>query len=350
MKNIIRKLHLIIGLLSGLIVFVVSITGCIYSFEEEFRGALYKQQLSVTPQKNRISISALIDTVKNKHHLEIKNIRIKNDPTSSIEFQLKDKTFFYINPYTAEYLGTINKEKDLFGICLQIHRSLYLGDAGKWITGISALLFLTMLISGIILWWPRKNAPKRLAYWFKSQASKKRKTFDLHRVLGFYASFILIFVVLTGLIWSFKWAENTMYWLSGSKKEERQKVQSKENLVNTFSLDSVLSDLKKNTKKAADCFISFPEDKKGNYRISFRSDDGRFFKHSDQFFIDQYSGKVLKAKTFDKAQTGDKLKAANYDIHTGKALGIMGQIIVFIAGLISASLPITGFLIWKNKR
>ncbi|MBZ4044583.1 PepSY domain-containing protein [Flavobacterium hibisci] len=43
----------------------------------------------------------------------------------------------------------------------------------------------------------------------------------------------------------------------------------------------------------------------------------------------------------------------NYDLHVGSILGFPGKVLAFIASLVSASLLVTGFLIWwgrKNKK
>lgn len=352
MKNLIRKIHLIAGLTIGSIVFIVATTGCFYAFEEEFRNILYKNELVIKAESIQKTFEELIKIVKTNFPKEkIKNIKIKKDATSSIEFILKNKKSVFVNPYSGKIIGTINKENDFFGIVLQLHRSLFLGDVGKIITGTSALLFIVMLITGIIIWWPRNKEVLKQSLWIKPNASFKRKTLDWHRAFGFYASWILIFTSLTGIIWSFKWAENTMYWMTNSKKEERKEFHS-EHLsdTNTISVDGILNKVEKYQMASKECFIAMPEDSTGVYRITFRYDDGGFYKKMDQLFLDQYTGKIINTKLFNEAQLGDKLKSTNYDIHTGKAFGFIGQLIIFFASLIAASLPITGFLIWKNKR
>lgn len=352
MKNWVRKIHLIAGLIIGLIVFIVATTGCLYAFEEEFRNILYKNELDIKAENNHKPVAELIKTVKTNYPKEkIKNIKIKQDATSSIEFIFKNKKSVFVNPYSGNIIGAINKENDFFGIVLQLHRSLFLGDVGKIITGTSALVFILMLITGIIIWWPRNKEVLKQSLSIKPNASFKRKTLDWHRALGFYASWIIIFTALTGIIWSFKWAENTMYWMTNSKKEERKEFHSEPlSDSTTISIDSVLKKVENYQLTSKECFIAMPEDSAGVYRITFRYDNGGFYKRADQFFLDQYSGKIIKAKLFKDAQLGDKLKSINYDIHTGKAFGFTGQLIVFFASLIAASLPITGFLIWKNKR
>ena len=350
-KRIFFQLHLLLGLTSGAVVFVVSTTGAIYAFEEEFRAILYQDVLFVKQEGNRKPIAELIKSAKAEFPKPgVKNIRIQSNPESSVEIILKNKQSVLVNPYTGKVLGSFNKENDFFGIVLQLHRSLCLGDTGKIITGTSATIFIFMLMSGIILWWPQNKALLKQKLTIKRNAPSKKRTYDLHSVFGFYASWIIIFTALTGIVWSFKWAENTMYWINHSKKEERKYHSEYIADSNRISIDQVLENSTSLYKQSNECFINVPEDSIGVYRITFRYDDGGFYKKSDQLFFDQYSGELLKAHLFETSSQGDKLKGTNYAIHTGKVFGLTGQFIVFFAALISASLPVTGFLMWKGKR
>lgn len=350
-KRLFFQLHLLLGLTSGAVVFIVSTTGAIYAFEEEWRALLYHDVLSVKEEGIRKPISELLKNAKAEFPKPgVKNIRIQTNPERSIEVILKNKQSVLINPYSGKVLGSFDKENDFFGIVLQLHRSLCLGDTGKIITGTSATIFIFMLISGIVLWWPKNKALLTQKLTIKRNAPSKKRTYDLHSVLGFYASWILIFTALTGIVWSFKWAENTMYWLNHSKKEERKYHSEYIADSKRISIDQLLENALPLYKRSSECFINFPEDSIGVYRITFRYDDGGFYKKTDQLFYDQYSGKLLKARLFETASQGDKLKGTNYAIHTGKVFGLTGQLMVFFAALISASLPITGFLMWKSKR
>jgi uncharacterized iron-regulated membrane protein len=51
-----------------------------------------------------------------------------------------------------------------------------------------------------------------------------------------------------------------------------------------------------------------------------------------------------------KFPIGERLVEMNYDIHVGAIGGLTGKIIAFIASLVCASLPVTGFIIWWGKR
>jgi uncharacterized iron-regulated membrane protein len=79
-----------------------------------------------------------------------------------------------------------------------IHWSFLLKqDWGTYVVGIPVIIFVIMLITGIVLWWPKNKAARkqRFAFKWKNIKSWKRKNYDLHNVLGFYASiFALIFL------------------------------------------------------------------------------------------------------------------------------------------------------------
>lgn len=349
-RKALRYLHLWLGLASGLVVLIVSITGCLYAFEKEIKSIAYKDILFVEKGVNRQSLDKLTSVVKGEYKKSgIKNIFILEDSAASIQFNLKNKLSVFVNPYTGEITGTIHQDNSFFGTILQLHRSLLLGEFGKKITGVSAFIFFFMIISGIILWWPKQKF-SRQKFLLKRNVNPKRLNYDLHSVLGFYASWILIFMVVTGLIWSFKWVEGSMYALVGSKKEKKQ-YHSTYSDSSSFSLEKTISFCQQEFPEHKEIFIVLPEDSLGSYRFNLRNNRGAgFYKDQHQLFFDQYSGNIIKKQLFKETQTGDKLKALNYDIHTGKIFGLTGQFFVFFASLISASLPITGFIMWRNKR
>lgn len=81
---------------------------------------------------------------------------------------------------------------------------------------------------------------------------------------------------------------------------------------------------------------------------------GQFYR-SKSYTFDQYTLKPIKRKdayamSYEQASFGQKLRKMNYDIHVGSVLGFPGKVMAFLASLIGASLPVTGFLVWWGKR
>lgn len=347
-KNLLRKLHLILGLASGLVVFSVAVTGCIYAFEEQIRSVIYQDEFYHDCKSDHKVLAEIVEAVKQKYpEQKLKTIIIPEEKDANVLVVLKNRIIVYVNPENTEIAGTLNRETEFFEVVLKLHRSLLLGDAGKLITGTSALIFLFMIISGIVLWWPKnkKSFSKKLK--LRLYSGKKRRNYDLHSVLGFYASWILIFSVITGLVFSFKWFEKAMYFAVGSKKEEKTFRSEYVQAQKKSDPGLIISDLQIQYPHC-ELTLVFPGDSLGAYRASI-TEKGGFLKKQHHFFFDQYSGKPVGQELFAEQNLGEKLRATNYNIHTGKVLGLTGQFIVFFAGLVAASLPVTGFMIWYRR-
>ncbi|MES2520431.1 MAG: PepSY-associated TM helix domain-containing protein [Bacteroidota bacterium] len=374
-KKINHIIHLWLGLSSGLIVTIISITGCIYVFEDELKLFFFKDKIYVDVpfggHKKPISeLYKIAQATVGKEH-PIQNIEIPIEANRSVTFRptikrnSKAYTYFgeleyfkmvYMNPYTGKVIANEDVKFEFFRIVLALHRNLLLRkEIGSLITGIAVLIFVIILISGIVLWLPQNVAAlkRRLSFQWKYTTKWKRKNYDLHNILGFYSSFFLLVIALTGLTWSFDWVENSVAWVTnaGAKTKKLKPVLS-DTLQPTrkvLPLDRMYSQVVKQNQNAEMFSINIPKEKKGVVNFWVYENEQLNYNRT-QYQFDQYSAKLLMTNTFGDKNNGDKLKAMNYDIHTGRILSLSGKIIAFLASLISATLPITGFLIWLGKR
>lgn len=379
-KKWFAKLHLWLGLSVGLIVFIVSLTGTMYIFKDEIQNQLRKDAMYVkseTITQQPLSIETLKEKVSLELHekFPVSSVEIPLDKNKSYEFlyyekdkkawnyfdEVKINTSVYVNPYNGQILGIYNEKYDIFPILKSIHWSLLLkNEWGKYIVGIPTVLFIVMLITGIILWWPKnRNARKgRYRFNWKNVKTWKRKNYDLHNILGFYASFIALLLSLTGIYFAYPWVKNVFnITLSGTFELQKEKeVSSPDSLLSKNS--SVYSITAQETKKlyAGSASFKIPlngKTKKGkelkNIPVTVYGKEGRFAVRN-QLIFDKHSGKLLLNTPHQKLTAAEKYANANYDIHTGSYFGLLGKIIWFLAGIICTSLPVTGFLIWWGKR
>ena len=353
LKKTIRQLHLWVGLITGLVVLIVALTGCVYAFEEECRHRLHPELYQAAGRKlvDAMPILKAKELVEKTYtHKQVKLVIINPTHPSNLQFNLKTKEQIFVSPDATSIVGMLDVEHDLFGWALRLHRSLGLGDAGKWITGISALLFLFMLITGIVLWWPKHSRFKRSHFRIDSGTGKTRRLLDLHRIPGFYASFILIVMAGTGLVWSFKWFEKTMYALSFSRPEPKKEFHSVPKDAKSESpIDAIAWAVQKQYPTAKRIVLNFGEKETDALKVSVETGQKGLIRCYDGFVFDKFSGTLLQVTLHEQRSTGEKLKGSNYQFHTGKVLGLTGQWLVFLAGLVAASLPISGFILWRRK-
>lgn len=362
------QLHLWLGLISGIVVFIVCITGCLYAFKDEIKDTTQPWRF-VAPESVPMLLPEEILKIANNH-------TGRTVPTAITYGEAADAVFVdymdfktasctvYINPYTGEVIHSIQKEpgeSDFFSFVLKGHRTLWIpGKAGKMIVGYSILIFVVTLLTGLVLWYPRKWNKKAALrnFTLKIKAPFARVNYDLHNVLGGYAAIVLIILSLTGLVWSFSWFSKAAYYVTSGGKELKPYVLPKSDTRHIAEgkagLNVLFGQLKKDSPDATTFYFALPQKKESVIRVSVVHERGSYYK-TDNLFFDQYTlaplqGSGAYAGKYTEASAADKLRRMNLEIHDGRILGIFGKILVFICALIGASLPVTGFIIWFRKK
>lgn len=368
-KKIAGKIHLWLGLASGLVVFVIGLTGCILAFEEEICGLLNygvfqkaeKKGQAFAPPSAVFSVadSALAGKrIARKYYtMYPRNERVNAlwalDSTRQYHAVLQD-------PYTAHVISRYQYKTSFFAVVLHIHISLGLGEPGTQVVKYATLIFVLLMITGIILWKPASKKGYRQRFTIKWNAKAKRLNYDLHNVLGFYMAWVAIFIALTGLVWSFEWMNNSVQWIAnGGKTIAAKKTALQSDTTGMAgktgaSYYAMADSLFNEHLEKADAIYAIrvyqPSSPVDALRFTIETRKGSSYARADEYLYDQYNGKLLAYRSFADLNNGEKLRRMNYYIHVGSIGGITGKALAFFASLIAASLPVTGFIIWRGRK
>lgn len=360
MKQIISKIHFWLGLICAPVLIFVCLTGSVIVFADEIMNISAGDAKYVPEVKaSKIPTEQLLKKLNGKFPKRKKPYYIVTykDSTRSVRCNMYSKKkglrMVYVDPYTGEVLkddGTIN----FFYITAHLHNSLMLRKTGEWIIDISVLIFLILIISGIILWWPKswQKKHRNAAFKIKLNATWKRLNRDLHIVLGFYASAVLLVLCTTGLIIAFKpFSAFTQNTFGGDPDHSWKKELPKLNSLAPQSYplnDAIYDALKKHPEKDELQVYTYLLDKEGYYSFTASDHIGLKSAYSPEYnIINRYSGKEINLP--DKAIKTERIENMFWSIHMGTYWGIIGKIIVFLGGLIGTSLPVTGIYIWWNR-
>ncbi|MGR3857643.1 PepSY-associated TM helix domain-containing protein [Chryseobacterium indologenes] len=373
-RKIAYQLHLWLGLTSGLIVVIMAATGCILAFEEELKHIVHPNRYYVENiGRNKLSLAELTEKAEKAlpEGLKVKRVVMPSGPSRTYVFRTLKMdneawTYWgtylyyyriYVDPYTGKVQEVEDAKKDFFEIVLDLHRSLLLGEKiGKTITGYSTLIFAIILLSGLVIWYPRKMSKAMLKgmFFIKTSANWKRINYDVHNVLGFYAVIPLLLISYSALIWSFEdvdqWVKNTLNGNIPTEKKVKSTIPSEEFSNRENILNLIGNTMERGLKDKKSALVNFPRSEEGTYYAELTY-DGRQYRN-EHFNFDQYSGEVLKSQSYKNKNIGygTALRERNYDLHTGSMLGLTTRIIYFLAAVIALSLPITGFIIYLNKK
>lgn len=374
LKYISLQLHIWLGAISGLIVFIVCITGAIWAIginnwlgtNDEPKIEQAKDATILKPSVFIEKATATLDTIP------ISNIYYEQELAVKVSAYTDNGNIsFKYNPYSGDLISTRNFDYDNYELSFWDymrwgHRALWLPwDVGRVIVNYGTLVFAITLITGVIIWIPKskKALKKSIVFSWNKKTRLRRKMLDLHVILGLYICFFLLVICFTGMVWGIEWWSKSTYKLTtGNDLPAWAKVQSDtinqpQECPSILSfVDSVFTESIKTSEVKAISF-SFPkeEDKAGVLGVR-KSYDNKVLYNFDALSFDRYTLKEIPQDAYyagkyaDKS-FGEKLRRQNYDLHVGRVWGTVGEILMFFAALFGASLPITGYyLMFKGKK
>ncbi len=373
-KKITAWLHLYLGLISGIIVCVECITGACLIFEQDIKAFYYTESIPKIPERKDTEIlkpsvfSAKMKSLAPGYPMHEIAYSKGKAVVVEVEKDEKEKTF-YFDPYQGTLLprgdhGQDKKVKDFFSFALDGHVHLWLPDkVGGSITNYGTISFVFLLISGIVLWWPRNKAGlhQRLSFKWKNSTRWKRKNYDLHNILGFYFMIFLLLLALTGLrLGGIRWVDNSLYWLTSGgesvpirKKIESDTLRAASAIAFDKGLDRFFTKITTANPswRIAHFYYPNPEEKTATLSSSIKFYQDRTYDFTDKHYtVDQYTFKILQNLLWQDRNFPDLIRAVNWDIHMGTIFDYWSKLLFFFTSLVGATLPVSGFLIWIGRK
>jgi uncharacterized iron-regulated membrane protein len=364
MKKIIGWLHLWLGISSGLVVLIVALSGSLLVFEDELEHLFqpYFYYVQVPAQATGISTDILAGKVQERYpDFKSNYIIVEPEANRTVLFSVRKGkggkgngkiVLIAVNPYSGQIIKAVDEKGRFFAVVLRLHRYLCMGETGKIITGISCSIFTILIITGLVLWWPKRNNRKQ-RFRVKWNASFKRLNWDLHAIFGFYINIFVLMISLTGLVWSYKWINNLVFYaLDGNIKST--KVKAPESLAvkgsNIQYLDKILNTTNEKLTHSGTIMIRFAENDSTALTVSKVNTTASISNVVDFLYFQKGTAALIQERPYAKESKGMKARRLFYPIHTGSIYGWPTKILALICALVAASLPVTGVLIWLGRK
>ena len=387
MKKAFRKIHLWLSVPFGLIITVICLSGAALVFEDEVtelcrRDLYYVEKVSGDPLPVEYLIEKVSETLPDG--VAVTGISISSDAerTCRVSLSKPRRASVYVDQYTGEVKGRYERAP-FFLTMFKLHRWLLDGMKpdggifwGKMIVGVSTLMFVFVLISGIVIWWPRTK--KALKNSLKITVGKGRRRFwyDLHVAGGMYALVLLLAMALTGLTWSFSWYRTGFYKVFGVEMKQRAghgALQTAHGTLQTAHGTPQTAHGGKSGRNSAEegrgnrehtspyaCWQQVYEELKARnagYKqitVSNGSASVSFERFGNQRAADRYAfnpqdGEITEVTLYKDTDASGKMRGWIYSVHVGSWGGIFTRILTFIAALLGGTLPLTGYYLWLRR-
>jgi uncharacterized iron-regulated membrane protein len=360
--------HLLAGVIAGLVILIMSVTGALLAFQPQIERFAERDVRTVKPEAERLSTQALFSKVREaRPDLKPTGLTLQSDPTAAASFALGREGVLYVNPYTGDVTGESSKGvRSFFQVVTDWHRWLGTsGDGrpiGRAVTGACNAAFLVLAISGLYLWWPKKWTRKSLSSItvFKRGLKGRARDFNWHNVTGFWCALVLVILTATGMVMSYQWANNLLYTMTGSPVPPPPQQQGPQGAGGTANQSAMevpanLDQLLSRAEQQATSWDSV------NVRLPMRSDSPASFTFrgigewnpiaSSQLTLDPATAEVVRWEPYSSLSLGRRLRTWARTTHTGEAGRLPGQIIACIASLGGCLLVWTGLaLAWRRFR
>jgi uncharacterized iron-regulated membrane protein len=355
-RSTIFWIHLVCGVATGLVVLMMSVTGVILTYERQMLARADRTTYPApTPDAKRLRLEELVEAAKlRRPEFVPTTIVLRNEPDAPVVLGAGRSGSVVVDPYS----GAVSDPgaqglRRFFAAVTGWHRWFNATgenrDVARAITGASNLAFLFLVLSGIYLWLPRvfKWAALETRLLFNSKATTaKARDFNWHHVFGIWSAIPLAIVVATATVFSYPWANDLVYRVAGESppragggggapprgQTEPAVIAQDGTAIDRLGYDALLA------RAAAygewrTLTLNIPSDAQApSVRIGIDQGNGGQPQRRHNLTLDASTGAVESYAPFSSQTTGQKARSWIRFLHTGEALGIVGQT---IAGLVS---------------
>ncbi|MGB3070718.1 MAG: PepSY-associated TM helix domain-containing protein [Ottowia sp.] len=254
----------------------------------------------------------------------------------------------YLHPQTGQEQGRRGEAQGAFNFLFKLHSSLLLDSTGKALLAWVAMAYLVLLITGVMLWWPKRWPPQWHIEWRKSTL---RALFDLHRIGGVVLSLFIAVSVATGAYMAWRPLAAYITMVSGDKPVKPPQL-PKDSLSSAGAPtpDTMLQTARAFFPGAQPTFMQLSAKPDRPVRIRFLADKDPHPNGISSVWIDPRDGKVLAVQPWHQLDTGSRAVVVIFPLHTGELGGPLLEAVMLVSGLALGGLGMTGVWLWWLRR
>jgi uncharacterized iron-regulated membrane protein len=376
--------HFYAGLFVMPMIILLSITGAMYLFKPQVER-WEERAFQNLPTSVSVGANAQVDAALSAVPGAILyHYRLPEQPGDAAMVHValpdgKSMRDIFVSP-AGKVVGVLDPDRRLMAIVHDIHGQLLMGRAGSWVVELAASWAIVMLLTGILLWWPKGRGFSG-TFWPRVAAGKRVFLRDLHAVTGFWVAGLAMILLLTGLPWAdvwgsaFKAVRSEMGWVKGRQDwtiggkpadgADHAEHQPHDHMA-------MLAMARAEGRAASGVTLQYIVNKAAQARLAFpvivtppgapqafgappsmdwvvRSDaQNRPLRVNLRF--DPMTGAQTAREDFADKHVIDRVVGYGVAWHEGQLFGAINQVIGVLTALALIALCVTGFLMWRRRK
>ena len=346
-------MHLTAGCLAGIVILIMCVTGVLLAWKRQIVG-FADRGFRGSPTQVRLAPEALLTKVSEVKPGGPTALTLRSDAASPVLVEFGRNASVYVDAGTGAVLGESSRTlRAFFRGAEDWHRWLATtGEArikARGITGACNLAFFGLLLSGLYLWLPKKWNWQNLraAVWFRRGKKGRARDWNWHNTIGIWCAGPLLFIVMTGAVMSYPWANNLVYRITGTEPPQEGSRAGggrggEQGRVSWEGLDRLFVKAQGQVPGWTSISIQLPRSAKAPMQFQIDSGDGGRPDLKGQLNLNRTTGEVVRWEPFSGNNAGRRLRGWVRFSHTGEAGGIAGETVAAISSLGGAFLVYTG--------
>lgn len=348
------QVHLWVGVVTGLYIFVVCATGAALVFRIDIQRAMHPALFTPHAPGPLADPVAVMESVRKAYPTA--TLSGIDAPTSSrptyLAYAGSGDRFLtlLLDPVSAEMLGEL--PDDSFVRTIQdLHFDLLAGRTGRVVNGIGALVLLVMCLTGFVVWWPGRSNWRR-GFTVDVRRQWKRVNWDLHSAVGIWTVALVAMWAITGVYFAFpaafRQAVNRISPIAVVRPP-----QSNPSAVPSVrpTWRSLVDGARRQAPGQHVARVVLPSSETSAFLVMFSRVQPTPVGSADltSVYLDQYTGAALTQPPATRRTFGDLVMAWVAPLHVGNFGGNAVRVAWLILGLAPPLLYVTGFIMWWTR-
>lgn len=343
-----------------------SFSGVAYLWHRELASAAHPEMLYVTPGDTKVDYEQQLQSALSHHQGQrLTQIQLFSEPDRATTFMFSaDNGLAYpafVNPYTGQYLGSVEPAWWLPGVSRALHGGWPLGNTGSYLLELGACWTIVMIISGLYLWWPRQTKSLAGVLYPRLGQGTRRFWRDAHSVAGVYFSLIVLTFLLTALPWTSFWGTNVLGPIKTAFEQTSpadrffmhagghvahgggSEASHQHHAQQVLTLDEVVAMARKQGLNGG-LDINWQPQVAAMQSHANRSPEKLFLR------VNRESGEILERADWADFPGLARVIALGVDLHEGRYFGLINQLFNTLVAASLVWLSVSGFMGWYRRR
>ena len=352
MKKRLWQLHSWLGLVCGLALLVIGLSGSLLVFHEELEAWVNPHLVSVEPTAaGRLAPGELLERVRaaTPGHEVTGWLYNRHDSTlADVAYVIAHGTSEWkivtVNPYTGRLLGgPMTDHALLTGWLLDFHFTFFTEHVGLWVTGFLGIGLCALGVSGV---WIYRRFWKSL---FTLRWGESRRIFfsDVHKMVGISSVAFNLVLGFTGAYWNLTHVVGHLF-----EGEEAEVPVAGPMLAARYPLDAALAEAVTRLPGFEANYASFPWVPGADVTLWGSFADAGILRspYGSTVSFDAQTGAHKATTDIRNAGIWTQLVDAFRPLHFGDFGGLFVQIVWSLGGLTPGILAVSGTVIWWTRR